>query len=89
MEIFLGIVCVFSGFCSLLISFIPDYDKTLRSKVVNYGLVICAIILFGLSVLCFISPVKFYSYPAKEYRLSIKTTTIDNQTDTTYIITKK
>lgn len=27
-------------------------------------------------------------YPASEYRMSIKTTTMDNKTDTTYVITK-
>ena len=52
------------------------------------GFVVLAIIQFVTGFVDLINEAEQYSYPAKEYRLSIKTTTTDNQTDTTYVITK-
>lgn len=66
-----------------------DYDKNLMSKIMCWFFAICAGILGGASLYYIIVGIsgESYSYPASEYRLSIKTTTITN-TDTTYVITK-
>lgn len=52
------------------------------------GFVVLAIIQFAAGFVNLINEAEQYSYPASEYHLSIKTTTMDNQTDTTYVITK-
>ena len=88
MKIFLGIIYLLLGFCSLIIAFSIDFDANLKHKIICCGLALCAGILWGLSFVCFATSVKDYSYPAKEYRLSIKTTTMDDKIDTTYVITE-
>lgn len=50
-----------------------------------WSMIILASLNFGIAFVRFNKPKQ---YPASEYHLSIKTTTIDNQTDTTYVITK-
>lgn len=92
MKIFLGIIYLILSFCALIMSHAIDYDKNLMSKIMCWFFAICAGILGGASLYYIIVGISgescSYSYPASEYRLSIKTTTIDNQTDTTYVITK-
>ncbi len=91
MEIFLGIVFLIFGICNMIMVYITyeDYEKNLKNKISTWCYVICAGLCFGIAFDYFVTYNEQKAFPAKEYRLSIKTTTIDNQTDTTYIITKK
>lgn len=96
MKIILGLAYLILSFCTLIMSRTTDYGPSLLSKIMCWVFTICAGILGGASLYYIISGIsdefyssdESYSYPAKEYRLSIKTTTIDDQTDTTYVITK-
>jgi hypothetical protein len=72
-------------------------DKRIWSKIMagvllfigTAGLVVLAIIQFAAGIVDLINKPEQYSYPASEYRMSIKTTTMNNQTDTTYVITER
>lgn len=88
MRIFCGILFLLAGVFNLATVFIMDYDKNLKNKIVIWVSVILAGICFGIALDYFGAYNEQKEYPAKEYRMSIKTTTIDNKTDTTYVITK-
>lgn len=92
MKILLGIIYLILSFCALIMSRTTDYGPSLISKIMCWVFTICAGILGGASLYYIIVGINIsdesYSYPAKEYRLSIKTTTMDSKTDTTYVITK-
>lgn len=95
MEIFLGIVFMLFGICNWIMVYIEcgSYEDNLKNKIKTWSYTICAGICFGVALNYFMShnTKKEYQpkeYPASEYRLSIKTTTIDDKTDTTYVITK-
>ena len=89
MKIFLGILFLFFGVCNMILAFSTDYDKNLRNKVVTWVATICAGFCFGIAfdyVGVFERPKAF---PAKEYTLKLKITTMEELVDTTYIITRK
>lgn len=90
MEIFLGIVFLLAGIFNIATAIITDYNENLKNKIIIWASIILAGVCFGISLDYFgtYNAQKKYEYPASEYRLSVKTTTIDNNTDTTYVITK-
>lgn len=89
MRVILGIINLVAGFCCLSCAFSIRYGKSLKNNIIIWTMVILAGLNFGLAFVQFIrASDKPKQYPASEYRLSIKTTTTDNQTDTTYVITK-
>lgn len=88
MIIFLGILSLLAGFGFIVFAVDSYYDKSIESTFTRFIYIISTGILWGLSLYCFMTYERDYSFPAKEYHLSIQTTTIDNQTDTTYIIRK-
>lgn len=95
MEIFSGILFVLFGICNWVMIYIAceNDEDNLKNKITTWIYVICAGICFGVALNYFISyntqkEYKSKEYPASEYRMSIKTTTIDDKTDTTYVITK-
>lgn len=89
MCVILGIINLVAGFCCLSCAFSIRYDKSLKNNIIIWFMVILAGLNFGLAFVQFIKASnRPKQYPASEYHLSIKTTTIDNQTDTTYVITK-
>lgn len=88
MKIFCGILFLLFCWGNLVITFTTDYTKDVKNKVIVWSSIICA-------GFCFIVALNFFGafdarkeYPASEYRLSIKTTTMDDKTDTTYVITE-
>ena len=89
MHVILGIINLVAGSCCLSCVFSIRYDKSLKNNIIIWTMVILAGLNFGLAFVQFIKASnRPKQYPASEYHLSIKTTTIDNQTDTTYVITK-
>lgn len=88
MIIFLGILSLLAGFGFIVFAVDVDCDASIRNKFKYFIYIIIAGMLWGLSLYCFLTNERDYSFPAKEYHLSIQTTTIDNQTDTTYLIRK-
>lgn len=88
MKIFCGIL--FLLFCggNLVITFTTDYTKDVKNKVIVWSSIICAGFCFTVALDCFGAFDAQKEFPAFEYRMSIKTTTIDGKTDTTYVITK-
>lgn len=88
MEIFLGIVFLFAGIFNMTTPFIMDYYKNLKNKIVIWASIILAGVCFGIAFNYFVAYNVQKEYPASEYTMSIKTTTMDNHTDTTYVITK-
>jgi hypothetical protein len=89
MRMILGIINLVAGFCCLNCAFSIRYGKSLKNNIIIWTMVILGSLNFGLAFVQFIRHSnKPKQYPASEYHLSIKTTTIDNQTDTTYVITK-
>lgn len=88
MKIFLGIIFLFAGVFNIATAIITDYDKNLKNKIIIWTSVICAGVCFGIA-LDYFGAFAQKAFPASEYRLSIKITTMYNHTDTTYIITKK
>lgn len=91
MKIFCGILFLIFGICNLVMTYITiaDYEDNLKNKITVWVSTICAGFCFGIALDDFgvINPQR--AFPAKEYHISIKTTTIDNQTDTTYVITER
>lgn len=88
MKIFCGILFLLAGVFNMATAFIMDYDKNLKNKIVIWASIILAGVCFGIAFNYFGAYNTQKEYPSKEYRMSIKTTTMDNQTDTTYVITK-
>lgn len=88
MEIFLGILSLLAGFGFIVFAVDLDYGASIKNKFKYFVYIISTGMLWGLSLYCFLTNEKDYSFSAKEYHLSIQTTTIDNQTDTTYLIRK-
>lgn len=89
MHVILGIINLVAGFCCLSCAFSIRYGKSLKNNIIIWSMVILGSLNFGLAFVQFIRHSnKPKQYPASEYHLSIKTTTINNQTDTTYVITK-
>lgn len=88
MEIFLGILLLSAGFGFITFTLDLDYGASIKNKFKCFIYIISAGTLWGLSLYCFLTNERDYSFPAKEYHLSTQTTTIDNQTDTTYVIRK-
>ena len=89
MEIALGILSLVAGFGFIVFAVDLDYGASIKNKFICFVYIISAGLLWGLSFHCFTTYERDYSFSAKEYRLSIETTTVDNQiTDTTYVITK-
>lgn len=89
MHVILGIINLVAAFCCLSCAFSIRYDKSLKNNIIIWSMVILGSLNFGLAFVQFIGHSnKPKQYPASEYRLSIKTTTINNQTDTIYVITK-
>lgn len=94
MEIFLGIVFIFAGIFNMVTAIITDYNENLKNKIIIWASIILAGVCFGIASDYFVSyntqkEHQPKEYPSKEYRLSIKTSTVDEQKDTTYIIIKK
>lgn len=90
MDIVNGIMFIIFAAVSFYLAFSIEYDKSLKNKICVWALVIVGIfdLFSALTVFGVFSEPKAKEYPASEYHLSIKTTTIDNKTDTTYVITK-
>lgn len=88
MEIFFGILYLLVGICFIVFAMDLDCDASAKNKFKCFVYVIGAGLLWGLSLYYFSTNERDYSFPAKEYHLSIQTTTIDKQTDTTYVIRK-
>lgn len=88
MEIFLGIVFLFAGIFNMTTPFIMNYDENLKNKIIIWASIILAGVCFGIAFNYFVAYNVQKEYPASEYTMSIKTTTMDNHTDTTYVITK-
>ena len=88
MTIFLGILSILAGFGFIAFAVDLDCNESIKNKFTRFIYIISAGLLWGLSLYCFMTYERDYSFPAKEYHLSIQTTTIDNQTDTTYLIKK-
>ncbi len=100
MHIFLGLIFIILAIVLIIMS---DWiiENTFCSSdtglfVVGGSLFILLVILFGLAIIQFSmafsnsDKLEQYTkeYPASEYHMSIKTTTMDNKTDTTYVISK-
>ena len=83
--VILGIMNLVAAFCCTSCALTMRHDKSLKNNIIMWSMIILASLNFGIAFVRFNRPKQ---YPASEYRLSIKTTTIDNQTDTTYVITK-
>lgn len=60
----------------------------MKNKVIVWSSIICAGFCFIVAMDIFGAFDTQKEYPASEYRMSIKTTTIDDKTDTTYVITE-
>ena len=88
MRIFCGILFLLFCCCNLVITFTTDYTKDVKNKVIVWSSIICAGFCFIVAMDIFGAFDTQKEYPASEYRMSIKTTTIDDKTDTTYIITE-
>ena len=88
MTIFLGILLLSAGFGFIAFTLDLDYNASIKNKFKCFIYIISAGLLWGLSLYCFMTYERDYSFPAKEYHLLIKTTTMNDKTDTTYIITK-
>lgn len=96
MEIFLGIVFLLAGIFNTATAIITDYNENenLKNGIIYWASIILAGVCFGIALDYFVSyntqkEHQPKEYPSKEYRLSIKISTVDEQKDTTYIITKK
>jgi len=89
MKILLGILFFVFGFLSLVLTFSIDYDKDLKNKIIAWISTLCAGLCFGSALNYFGVFDAPKTYPAENYTISIKTTTIDNKTDTTYVIKRK
>lgn len=95
MHILLGFLYLALGVLCMWVA-IMIFDDDLRiSKIGRFVSFIGAGMFFILAtirgaegIIDLINTPEQYSYPASEYRMSIKTTTMDNQTDTIYVITK-
>lgn len=88
MNIFNGILFLVFAVACMVNVFTVDYDRSLKSKIVVWVCAICAGINFGLAFEQFGVFDGSKQYPSSEYTLKLKTTTVDDQTDTTYVITK-
>lgn len=89
MHVILGIIYLGVSLVCWGVIFSIDERKSLRDKIMVQLLAIAASICLGLAFSQYIeTDNRPKQYPVLEYHLSIKTTTIDNQTDTTYVITK-
>lgn len=90
-NIFFGIVFIlFAILWGCAVYSIKDDDMLSKiwkwlSVLITVGLFGTACVLFSLAFNDFDKPKQ---YQAKEYSLSIKTTTLNGKTDTTYVITK-
>lgn len=91
MDIVNGIMFIIFAAVSFYLVFAIEYNKSLKNKICVWILVIVGIfdLFSALTVFGVFSEPKAKEYPASEYRMSIKTSTMDNQTDTTYVISKK
>ncbi len=90
MDIVNGIVpLILAAVCFYLI-FTIEYKESLKNKICVWVLVIVGIfdLFSALTAFGVFSEPKAKEFPASEYRMSIKTTTMNNKTDTTYVITK-
>lgn len=95
MYILLGFLYLVLGVICMWVAIMIFDDDFLTSKIWRFVLFICAGIFFILATIRFAKEITYfintpeqYSYPASEYRISIKTTTMNDKTDTTYVITK-
>lgn len=88
MEIFFGILFLLFCWGNLFITFTTDYTKDVKNKLIVWISIICAGLCFIVALDCLWAFDTQKEYPASEYRLSIKTTTMDDKTDTTYVITE-
>lgn len=88
MKIFLGILFLLFCFGNLVTTFTTDYTKDVKNKVIVWISIICAGFCLVVAFDYFGAFDTQKEYPASEYRMSIKTITIDDKTDTTYVITK-
>lgn len=95
MHILLGFLYLALGVICMCVAITIFDDDLLISKIVRFVLFIGAGMFFILAtiqgakgIIDFINTPEQYSYPASEYRMSIKTTTMDDKTDTTYVITE-
>lgn len=73
----------------MALTFSTDYDKNLKNKIVTWVAPICAGICFGVALGYFGVWEAQKAFPAKEYTLQLEITTLNEQVDTTYIITRK
>ena len=96
MHILLGFIYIAFAAINSCIALMVYDAKSIWSKIMagillfigTAGFVVLAIIQFAAGFVDLINEAEQYSYPAKEYRLSIKTTTMDDKIDTTYVITE-
>ena len=89
MHVILGLIySVISAICWCSMLWLIFANNFSGRKIWVCLLAIAACIGYVLALGQFEASDKPKQYPASEYRLSIKTTTIDNHTDTTYVITK-
>lgn len=89
MHVILGLIYLgLAGLCIYFMFLIYNYKPSSYKSMICL-MAIAASIGFGFALIQFIKASnKPKQYSASEYHLSIKTITIDNQTDTTYVITK-
>ena len=89
MKIFCGILFLLFCCCNLVITFnYRLYQRCEKNKVIVWSSIICAGFCFIVAMDIFGAFDTQKEFPASEYRMSIKTTTIDDKTDTTYVITE-
>lgn len=90
MDIVNGIAFIILAAVCFYLVFTIEYNKSLKNKICVWILVIVGIFdLFrAFTVFGVFSKPKAKEYPASEYRMSIKTMTMDNKTDTIYVVTK-
>lgn len=89
MHVILGLIYLgLAGLC-IYFMFLIRNSKPSYYKSMGCLMAIAASIGFGLSFSQFVKAInESTQHLILEFRVSIKTTTIDNQTDTTYVITK-
>lgn len=96
MHILLGLIYIAFAAINSCIALMVYDAKSIWFKIMagillfigTAGFIVLAIIQFAAGFVDLINEAEQYSYPAKEYRLSIKTTTMDDKIDTTYVITE-
>ena len=71
--------------CYGLFYSIMEFDGEAALAVISFSILTISII----GIICIVIPEEPKEYPASEYTLEYKITTIGEQSDTTYVLTKK